>query len=63
MQLRDYLRLERESPHRFAERTGVTIHAIRKWVRRERVPRPATIVKIETATKGAVTANDWLPRH
>lgn len=60
MQLKDYLKLERESPWDFAKRLGVTIHAVRKWCRRERVPRPHTIKKIQQITKGAVTPNDWM---
>lgn len=60
MLLKDYLRLERERPEDFASRVGVTIHAVRKWCRRERMPRPATIKKIQQITKGAVTPNDWL---
>lgn len=63
MQLRDYLRLEGEQPFDFAQRTGVTIHAVRKWIDRTRTPRPSTILKIQEVTKGAVTANDWLPKH
>lgn len=60
MRLKDYLRLEREKPENFAERVGVTIHAVRKWSRGERVPRPATIKKIYQITKGAITSADWL---
>jgi DNA-binding transcriptional regulator YdaS (Cro superfamily) len=60
MQLKDYLRLEEESALEFAGRVGVTIFAVRKWVRGERIPRPATIMKIKKATKGAVTPEDWM---
>jgi DNA-binding transcriptional regulator YdaS (Cro superfamily) len=60
MQLRDYLRLEKEKAESFSVRVGVTVFAVRKWVRGERVPRPATIMKIKKATKGKVTAEDWM---
>jgi DNA-binding transcriptional regulator YiaG len=62
MQLKDYLRLERESAKDFAKRAGVTVHAVRKWIRKERMPRPHKIVKIKLVTKGAVTESDWLPK-
>lgn len=63
MQLRDYLQLEGETARQFSKRIGVTIHAIRKWVRGERVPRPRTMVKIRKLTKGAVTPDDWMSLH
>jgi DNA-binding transcriptional regulator YdaS (Cro superfamily) len=60
MQLKDYLRLEEETAESFGYRVGVSIYAVRKWVRSERIPRPATIMRIKRATKGAVTAEDWM---
>jgi len=60
MQLKDYLELEQETAEQFAARVEVTKFAVRKWVRGERIPRPSTIVRIKKATKGAVTAEDWM---
>lgn len=61
MKLRDYLRVGDEKTAReFARKAGVSIHAVRKWVRDERVPRPRTIMKIKKITKGAVTPEDWM---
>jgi DNA-binding transcriptional regulator YdaS (Cro superfamily) len=63
MQLRDYLALEHETAESFAARLDVTKFAVRKWVRGERTPRPGTIQRIKRATKGAVTAEDWMNAH
>jgi hypothetical protein len=42
---------------------GVSIFAVKKWLRGERVPRPKTQTKIKRITKGSVTAEDWLPKE
>lgn len=44
-----------------AQDFGVSIFAIRKWLRGERIPRPQTQVKIKRITKGLVTSEDWMP--
>ncbi len=42
---------------------GVSIHGIRKWLRRERIPRSKMQAKINRVTKGAVTPNDWISKE
>ena len=41
---------------------GVSIHAVRKWLRGERIPRTAMQSKIRKITKGQVDGSDWLPK-
>jgi hypothetical protein len=42
---------------------GVSIYAIKKWLKGERTPRPATQAKIKKVTKGDVTGDDWTPKE
>ena len=63
MQLKRYLSKSGEDPGVFSEKVGVTIYAMRKWLRGERIPRPETIMKIKKATDGLVTAEDWIANH
>lgn len=44
-----------------AKHFGCSIHAIRKWLREERTPRPEMQATIKKVTGGAVTGDDWLP--
>lgn len=37
-----------------------SIHAVRKWLRGDRTPRPATQAKIKKLTDGLVTGDDWI---
>ena len=60
MKLRSYLRLEGERPAEFAARIGASIYAVRKWLNRERIPRPKTQKIIKRATSGKVTPEDWV---
>lgn len=60
MRLQEYLKEHGEKPLEFAERIGVSIHAIRKWISKERIPRPETQALINKITKGVVTPNDWV---
>jgi transcriptional regulator with XRE-family HTH domain len=43
-----------------ADTFDVSIHAVKKWLRGERIPRPSIQRKIKKATKGAVTPSDWI---
>lgn len=38
----------------------VSIFAVRKWLRGERIPRPAIQRKIKKITRGDVTPSDWI---
>lgn len=59
MQLHAYLKLKSMSEREFATAVGHSEHGVRKWVRRERIPRPAAMRKIAELTDGAVTPGDW----
>jgi uncharacterized protein YjcR len=43
-----------------AEMIGCSPFAVRKWIRRERTPRPETIIKIKKLSRGAVNGDSWL---
>jgi hypothetical protein len=43
-----------------AKSFGVSHHAIRKWLRHERTPRPAMQRKIKRISRGAITPSDWI---
>lgn len=45
----------------FAKAVGVSEVAITRYVGGKRMPRPDLLVKIKEATRGAVTADDFLP--
>jgi hypothetical protein len=42
---------------------GVSIYAIKKWLKGERTPRPKMQAKIKKVTKGSVTGDDWCPKE
>lgn len=44
---------------RFAYDNKSSIHAVRKWLRRERTPRPGTMKRILNTSKGEVTFSSW----
>lgn len=44
----------------FAEAIGVSRQALWRYRLGERIPRPDVLTKIKRATKGAVTANDFV---
>lgn len=64
MHLRDYMidrygDVNQKAIRDFSEKVGCSIYAVRKWLSRERRPRPATQKEIFRVSKGAVTATDW----
>lgn len=44
-----------------AEELDCSIHAVRKWIRKERTPRPPMQAKIRDLTKGKVGGESWVP--
>lgn len=65
MQLTTYLDQNKISPEEFAARitargVATSVHGVRKWARRERIPRPDALRAIRDETGGAVTADDFL---
>ena len=60
MELKEYLTLSGISNADFATQIGVSIFALRKYLRKERMPRPVTLARIRKVTKGAVSGDSWL---
>jgi len=65
MKLNDWLatRETEISNSEFAERIGVSRQAVWRYRLGERMPRPDVISRIREATRGAVTANDFVSEH
>ena len=60
MNLGQYLAEEKIKPASFAATLGVPASTVARWVSRARVPRLEWLAKIEEATKGQVTASDFM---
>lgn len=60
MKLADYLETVGETHEAFAARIGVSQVTITRYINGRRLPRPHVLTRIVSATKGAVTANDFL---
>jgi hypothetical protein len=59
MQLRQYL-YDREIPAAsFAERIGVSVQAVHRYINGDRMPRRDVMERIKVATRGAVQPNDF----
>lgn len=59
MTLNEYLRTKPLAIEDFAVQVGASVAAVKKWLRRDRLPRPAMLAKIEAETGGAVRPNDF----
>lgn len=59
MNLSAYLDRNKISDSDFADKIGVTRQAVHRYKTGERFPERPVLAKIFTATKGAVTANDF----
>lgn len=62
MRLKEWLDKNDHDILKAAEIFGVSIHAVKKWLRGDRSPRDKMKAKITKLTKGAVTANDWVSK-
>jgi DNA-binding transcriptional regulator YiaG len=60
MRLQDYIDGEGLTAEKFGNEIDHSVHTVNKWLRGERVPRPKQMQKIFEATKGRVTANDFM---
>lgn len=60
MTLAAYLRAEGLTYEKFAPKVRAATRTVGKWVRGERIPRPAAQARIKTATGGLVEPNDWI---
>lgn len=59
MNLAKYLRESGERDGDFAKRARISIHALRKYKSKQRMPRPSNLLKIKKATGGIVNEADW----
>jgi hypothetical protein len=59
MKLRDYLDSQKLKIAEAARDAGFGHETFRKWVKEERIPRPASMRKIEGWSKGEVTPADF----
>lgn len=60
MRLTEYLKSNSISNADFAARIGVTVQALSRYRRNERKPEWVVLERIQSATDGAVTPNDFL---
>lgn len=60
MKLKDYLEKHDLSWSEFGAIIGVTDISVGRYIRGDRRPDWAVVDRIAKATKGAVTANDWV---
>ena len=61
MKLTNFLSENGITAAQIAAKIGVTEKAVSHWINGVRTPRPEQMVKIIEETRGAVTANDFLP--
>lgn len=61
MTLDEHIKQTGVSNKDFGDEVGASPHAVKKWRRGERVPRPAMMQKIFEASKGAVDFSSWYP--
>lgn len=59
MRILDYLKQQKMTQADFARIIDELPQAVERYVNNKRIPRPDIIQKIFTATKGAVTPNDF----
>lgn len=63
MDLRQYLTDCGITIPAFAERIGVAVQTVHRYVAGERFPTPDNLTLIQEATEGTVTANDFAELH
>ena len=61
--LRDWMDKSNTDIIEAAKTFEVSVFAIKKWLKGERTPRPKMQAKIKRLTKGAVSADSWLPKE
>lgn len=60
MTLREWLKKKKMKPEDFAAKVAASEGAVLKWLSGERFPRPESLARIQLATGGKVTANDFV---
>lgn len=64
MKLDDWLKAQKLTSAEFARSSGIgNKQAVHKYRHGERFPTPENLRRIHDATKGAVTANDFMDQH
>jgi transcriptional regulator with XRE-family HTH domain len=63
MNLREYLASKGQTAAEFGKATGQSEHAVKKWLREERIPSKDAMAAIFRETGGEVTANDFHGQH
>lgn len=59
MKLKSYMTENGLTAQAMAERLSEPVRTVQKWMSGERIPRPDSMRKIQEATGGQVTANDF----
>lgn len=59
MKIGEWLNLENVSMSKFAKDIGVSVQAVHRYARGERIPQNGTMQKIVERTSNQVTANDF----
>jgi Helix-turn-helix len=62
MKLGSYLTKEKITPGAFAEKIGVTVQAVHRYLADERVPHRDVMQRIVEHTQGEVQPNDFFDR-
>ena len=60
MRLQDWMEKTDTDIIEAARMFGVSIYAVKKWLRGDRIPRDDMKRKIRKLTKGLVDGNDWI---
>ena len=60
MRLQDWMEKTDTDILATAKLFGVSVYAIKKWLRGERIPRDRMKAKIRRITRGAINGNDWI---
>jgi DNA-binding transcriptional regulator YdaS (Cro superfamily) len=63
MTLKEYLRASCQTQSVFAERIGVSLGGLAKWLNGQRIPSARQMKAIVRATHGVVMPNDFFPEY
>ena len=63
MDLRAWMDAKNIDVFEAARAFDVSIYAIRKWLKKDRIPRSKTQAKIRKITKGLICPDDWCPKE
>lgn len=60
MKLRKWMEANGLDVYEASKAFDVSIYAVKKWLKEERIPRSKMQSKIKKVTKGAVSGDDWM---